>query len=151
MERGQGVLPLRDPRACWLVRSRMGGRAVTEGSGPGVEEGPFSAFGQFGPGQLDTRVFAQGTWWVNRDGVAFRIDSEMSERYVRAVLAFLFEHAVVWHMHHLLQRVGNLPDRAHSVTATDLQAVTGSADAWLEGTPLVRALRRRLTQLSGGG
>lgn len=122
---------------------------MTEGIGQDVEEGPFSAFGQFGPGQLDTRVFAQGTWWVNRNGVAFRIDSEMSGQYVGAVLAFPSEHAVVWHMHDLLQRAGNLVDPSPCARAVCLQSAASSAGAWLEGTPLVRALRCRLTQLSG--
>ena len=127
----------------------MGADRVTEDIGPGANQGPFSAFGQLGPGQLDSRVFAQGTWWVIRDGVAFRIDSEMSEQYVRAVLTLLYKHAVVWHMHDLLQRVGNLLDPAQRGAVVGLPAAASSADAWLEGTPLVRALRCRLTQLSG--
>lgn len=54
--------------------------------GPGpIEDRPFTAFGQYGPGRLDVRVLNQGTWWVNRDGVAFRIDSEMSDEYVATV------------------------------------------------------------------
>lgn len=53
-------------------------------------EKPFTAFGQFGEGSLDHRVFNQDTWWVNINGEAFLL-TEMTTDYLTNVLGFLFQ------------------------------------------------------------
>jgi hypothetical protein len=52
------------------------------------QAGPFTSFALFGPDRLDLRVSNQGIWWVNRDGLAFRIDCEMGAEYIGNVLTF---------------------------------------------------------------
>lgn len=50
---------------------------------------PFTAFGQWGEGQLDLRVFDQDIYWVNVTGEPFLL-TEMTKDYLQNVLAFLF-------------------------------------------------------------
>jgi hypothetical protein len=58
--------------------------------------GPFSEYGQFGPGKLDLRVFDQGEVWVDRAGVAHRIET-MSAEYVANVRWMLLSRSEEFH------------------------------------------------------
>lgn len=60
-------------------------------------EKPFTAFGQWGEGHLDLRVFEQDVYWVNIQGVAFKIE-EMSVDYIDNVIAHIREHSDMFHL-----------------------------------------------------
>lgn len=52
-------------------------------------ERPFTAFGQFGEGSLDLRVFDQEVQWVDIRGIPHLLQ-EMSREYVANVIDFLW-------------------------------------------------------------
>ena len=54
-----------------------------------TDEKPFTAFGQYGDGMLDNRVFEQDVWWVNATGEPFVL-TEMSHEYLTNILEHLF-------------------------------------------------------------
>jgi hypothetical protein len=56
------------------------------------DELPFTAFGQFGEGSFDLRVFEQAKYWVNEHGEPFLLD-EMDSDYLYGVVEFLFNGA----------------------------------------------------------
>lgn len=112
-------------------------------------EKPFTAFGQFGHGSMDNRVFDQDIYWVNVHGEAFVL-SAMSGTYRRNVIAFLIRDAAYFHANAalrsmvtaytdaLLGRVSGelLADELGVVRTIDLNPLE-----WLESTPLMRRLR----------
>jgi hypothetical protein len=114
---------------------------------------PFTAFGQFGPERMDMRVFDQDVYWMDRSGRGHRIEA-MPLAYVENVVGMLTERAEELHQvtvaRHILQSWGErLSGR---VSGEDLLEGLGvgtvalvTADVWLESTPLMRRLRRRLT------
>lgn len=114
------------------------------------DELPFTAFGQFGPGALDLRVFDQDVYWVDGVGNPHRID-DMSSDYVDNVVSMLAGRADTFHKASMLreavQCVGDaLLGRVNSLLLVD-ELGTGSLDqveahAWLNSTPLLRRLRR---------
>ena len=53
---------------------------------------PFTNFGHGGRGFMDIRVFLQDVYWVNIEGIAFRLD-ELSTDYLNNILVILFENA----------------------------------------------------------
>jgi hypothetical protein len=137
------------------ARDRDGERAVAPNGGRWPDEPLFTDFGQFGPGNLDLRCFGQQRWWVNRDGVAFEIDSEMSLEYVENVIGFLDQDAAYFHS-------GVLRSLAIELVATlEAQNAVASREAafalrsvweqspgqWLLGTPLAVALAARRSAL----
>ncbi|TCJ21650.1 hypothetical protein [Nocardioides jejuensis] len=79
------------------------------------------------PGCLDTRVFTQGTWWVDVLRVPHRIAS-MSDRYVANVIGFLRNDAEHFYETYLF---------GHPMPFAE------SPQAWLESTVLMKALRSR--------
>ena len=116
------------------------------------DELPFTAFGQWGEGRLDSRVFEQDVDWVDFNGVPHLI-SEMSPVYVRNVVAFLVRDVDEFHLGAMLREdatlVGELllGRRPAMLAALDAGApATADLDplVWLEATPLMRRLRRRL-------
>lgn len=121
-----------------------------EEDGDSFEPGPFTAFGQFGPDSLDLRVFDQSTWWVNRDGLAFRITTEMSTEYLANVIAFLEEHRRYYHRMTMRRAALTLLedvafDRPVKLPAALVAAIaTDDSTAWLEGTALMQVLRATL-------
>ena len=60
------------------------------------DEKPFTAFGQFGEGKLDQRVFEQNVWWVDSHGKAHLL-KEMSTDYLSNVLSFLYFNLELFH------------------------------------------------------
>jgi len=111
---------------------------------------PFTAFGQFGPDQLDLRVFDQDVYWVDRSGDPHVIDS-MDREYVRNVTRMLLERAdefhTVYRMRECVQVVGDaLLGRVHGSVLADSLGVDAvgdmSASAWIRSTPLLRRLLR---------
>ena len=109
-------------------------------------EQPFTAFGQFGEGRLDLRVFDQDTWWVDRSGAAHLLD-DMPLDYQANVIMFLRQHAATYHAAQSLrvvtQTVGNLILGLPQIPELDpATCVDVDAHTWLEGTPLMRRLRQ---------
>lgn len=56
-----------------------------------ADEKPFTAFGQFGKGRFDMRVFEQANWWVDINGDAHSLE-EMSSDYLANVIAHLYSN-----------------------------------------------------------
>lgn len=110
---------------------------------------PFTAFGQFGPGQLDIRVFDQDTYWVDVWGDPHRLD-EMTDEYRRNVLAHCARNADHFHAAYAVKEAIEAVDdalnaRTGAVAMTlDLgMPLVSELDphAWLDSTPLIRRLR----------
>lgn len=114
---------------------------------------PFTAFGQFGEDRLDLRVFDQDTYWVDRHGAPHLL-TDMPLDYLANVLDFLLTYREAYF--HLsihraaVQSLGDylLYDEPNGdVLAAQLGMPTWddlTAEAWLEGTPLMRRLRALL-------
>lgn len=114
------------------------------------DELPFTAFGQFGPGALDLRVFDQDRYWVDHAGVGHRIDA-MDDNYRGNVVAMLAARAEQFHAASLRRaHVHGAWALLHGEVSGDLLAEmlgTGTIDrcdagTWLDATPLLRRLRR---------
>lgn len=111
---------------------------------------PLTGSGPWVSGRLDLAVFDQGTWWLNREGLAFRITTEMSTDYLANVIAFLEEHCGYYYRMTLRRAVLTFLDDLTCVGAPELSAPLVAAlraedpSAWLEGTPLMSALRAAL-------
>jgi len=117
-----------------------------------LDEGelPFTAFGQWGEGRMDQRVFDQDVWWVDREGVPHALEA-MSPEYVGNVAAMLSSTAVLLHMGALRKvAIEVLIDAANGRPNADVLAVAAGGastadltpEGWLEATPLMRRLRR---------
>lgn len=113
---------------------------------------PFTAWGQHEAGVLDLRVFDQGQWWVDRQQAPHLI-TDMSVAYVVRVIGMLEADAEYFYVMTVrrdqLQRLGDAmlgcistDTVAESAGATPLLDLT--PHEWLEGSPLMRALRCRL-------
>ena len=119
---------------------------------------PFTAFGQFGEDALDLRVFDQDVFWVDRLGAPHLL-KDMSQEYISNVIAFLTDlrdqYFADTQRRSFLQSAGDqilFDEPAGEVLAHALGAPTWemlSAEEWLESTPLMRSLRRRLRALDG--
>lgn len=115
---------------------------------------PFTAWGQWPPGSLDLRVFGQSTWWVDIEQRPHRIE-EMSRAYRRNVLIHLQTHVAYFHVMAVREHVLTLLEEvlsgeAGGETLATILGAPSPADLtpsqWLEATPLVRHLRRALTE-----
>lgn len=112
---------------------------------------PFTAWGERDADTLDLRVFDQGTWGMGRLQVPHGL-AEMSLEYIANAITFLEENAdhhyrdrvwrpfVQWHGDQLFGRV---PLDAVARMAGAPSMADQPPKAWLEGTPLMRALHRR--------
>jgi len=119
---------------------------------------PVTAFGQFGEGALDLRVFDQDIYWVDRLGVSHPL-KEMSQEYIANVIAFLVEcreqYFADTQRRWFTQTVGDqilFDEPAGEVLGVTLGGPTWgqlTAETWLESTPLMRALRGRLRAAEG--
>jgi hypothetical protein len=105
---------------------------------------PFTAFGQFGGGELDLRVFDQHAWWVDRQGTAHLLE-EMATDYIAAVIAFLLEHRHNFHlgvqMRWAIQAAGDAMLGRPVIPEPAPRARDVDARQWLEGTRLMLRLR----------
>lgn len=111
---------------------------------------PFTAFGQWGEGHLDLRVFDQDVYWVDRFGAPHLLE-EMDEAYRRNVIGHLTAHVEGFYAGTLrratFQMLGDalLGRVSGEVVAGALGAPTLTELTpveWLESTPLMRRLRR---------
>lgn len=120
---------------------------------PWPGELPFTAFGQFGVDRLDLRVFDQDIYWVDRTGQPHLI-SDMTDAYIANFIAFLVEFQEQYfadtQQRWLIQTVGDrllFGEPGGDVLAVEAGGPTWdqlAAEEWLEATPLMRTLRRRL-------
>jgi hypothetical protein len=113
---------------------------------------PFTAFGQFGVGKLDLRVFEQDIYWVDVFGNGHRLD-EMPEDYRRNVIIHLLNNARFFYTG--IQRsviIGFLALALEGITdfigeeeqmlkKVNGEIVVKESLEWLEDTPLMRKLR----------
>jgi hypothetical protein len=114
-----------------------------------LPDGPFTDFGQYGPGKLDLRVFLQTEYWVDIQGTGHLITS-MSDEYRSNVIRMLLCNAEAFHMEILLLITGMIHEavvnRGASVMESLLQneipllLIEDSFD-FIENTPLVKRLR----------
>lgn len=109
---------------------------------------PFTAFGQFGPDALDLRVFDQGVYWVNRYGVAVRVE-DMCGTYRSNVIAMLTGRASEFYLSMIMrerfQSAGDsLLGRTNGARLSEELGIGSLEDVepsvWLASTPLMRAL-----------
>ena len=110
---------------------------------------PFTAFGQWGPGNMDNRVFDQDTYWVNSDGEAFLLP-DMDQVYRCNVIGFLHDHVDYFHLHAALRELaeatssvlnGYIPGSVLASTLGAPSIASMTPQQWLESTPLMRKLR----------
>jgi hypothetical protein len=113
---------------------------------------PFIAFGQFGDGHLDLRVFDQDVYWVDRRGVPHLL-VELSLGYRHAVVAFLQDNVDYYYTATIGRLAATIVgDLLPGDISSELVARAADAPAvrtvtnltpmdWLEGTPLMRRLR----------
>jgi hypothetical protein len=108
-----------------------------------------------GPGRLDPRVLGQGVFWV--DGGAMQRLDEMRVADLQAVAAMLSKRATQIHFWAMADALRAIRESARTGVPCDALlefAVTGSSLAdvdphvWLAGTPLMRAIPRRLAGAS---
>ena len=59
------------------------------------DSGPFTNFGQFGPGQIDKRIVEQDVYWVGCAGAPFFL-VDLTDAYRRRIMEFLEDQAVGW-------------------------------------------------------
>lgn len=87
---------------------------------------PFTEFAARPPGFIDIRVVDQTQWWVDVMRTPHRL-AEVDDVYLNNLVAFLIEHAAWFRCAYLRAYPSSEP--------------AASADSWLEGTALMRALR----------
>ena len=105
---------------------------------------------------LDLRVFDQGWAWVDRLGRPHLVD-EMGEDYVANVIEFLEGCAESFFVGSIrraaIQSIGDqllFDDPGGEVLAAEVGGPSWAeltVEEWLESTPLMRALRRRLSDI----
>jgi hypothetical protein len=112
-------------------------------------DGPFTDFGQFGPGKIDLRVFLQSEYWVDIHGTGHLITT-MSDAYRSKVIQMLLRTAPVIHLEFLLLAIGKINEamvlRDPGVVASLLRnevAFLEDKDSYdfIESTPLMKRLR----------
>jgi hypothetical protein len=122
-------------------------------------EQPFTAFGQFGAGNLDLRVFDQTRWWVDINGSPHRITT-MSEAYLVNVIEHCQQHAAYYYAAHLrcsalafLEAVleGSLT-HALGIALAAVDTDFSEPIEWVRSTPLFGRLSAELrTRLNPAG
>jgi hypothetical protein len=112
---------------------------------------PFTAFGQFGVGSLDIRVFEQDKYWVDVQGTPFLLD-EMDREYLLNVMGFLFVKADYYYVATVRKVAleileagmrGNLNADAPAAKAARSMAAQEPVQ-WLNSTRLLQKLHRLL-------
>ena len=114
------------------------------------EPGPFTDFGQFGPGRIDKRVLDQDTYWVDIAGRPHRLN-DMPHDYLDNVRRFLLTVAEEWWLVELLADAAEAagratfdpddPDAVRALTKARKMSDAGPT-AWMAATPLMRRTRR---------
>lgn len=106
----------------------------------GEGEYPFTAFGQWGEGKLDLRVFDQDTWWVDRLGIPHLIE-EMPKEYVHNVVSFLEKGARQFYAATLMRAIVQVT--ADTIYGMDILPglnpevlLEMTEQEWLHSTPL---------------
>lgn len=105
-------------------------------------------------GTLDLRVFLQDEFWVNVDGVVFRLE-DMTHEYLANVMSFLFRDAEHYHASILEWfAVGVMTFTAGVLCPSEAQrlefladahaCVDADAEAWLKSTVLVQRIEQLL-------
>jgi hypothetical protein len=116
------------------------------------EPGPFTDFGQFGPGRIDKRVLDQDTYWVDITGRPHRLN-DMPHDYLDNVRRFLRAVAEEWWLVELLAhategaaRATFDPDDPDAVRALNQarQMSDAGPTAWMAATPLMRRIAELL-------
>jgi hypothetical protein len=111
---------------------------------------PFTDYGQFGPGMLDTRVLWQDAVWVDWHGMPHRLE-EMSQEYLGNVIDFLYEVAPAWRQQALLHALTALAELA-TEPEDHADALCEAGDdlarlhelhptSWIDLTPLMQRLQ----------
>jgi len=116
------------------------------------DELPFTAFGQFGEGSMDARVFEQDVWWIDIHGQEHLLN-EMSTEYLNNVLKHLFSNLQYFHFHSGLRyTIENAlshaqflplpenPDGFKEYVENKANPLTLAEATWLNGTPLVKRI-----------
>lgn len=104
------------------------------------------------PGTLDSRVLDQERYWVTAEATVLPLTA-MSGAHLSAVVRLLQVHATRVHLDVMVDALLALVEAhtageataeqvTHELTGQSIASV--SAEAWLESTPLMRALRREL-------
>jgi hypothetical protein len=117
-----------------------------------ADEKPFTAFGQYGEGTLDARVFEQDIWWVDINGKPYLLE-EMSKEYLTNVIEHLFANVDRFHQASSLrfaieQLLTIAPTEGRPANFEDYKLYVAekvcpddySAGTWLNTTPLVRRI-----------
>lgn len=125
---------------------------------PTDSERPFTDYGQFGVDMIDTRVLWQTQVWVDRLGIPHALH-EMSADYLTNVIAFLRRRAPEWHLDTLIDATADLADALrHEADPAQLEPAMTQVKGllaldpvgWIDDTPLMRELDRRLRPGAGG-
>jgi hypothetical protein len=114
-------------------------------------EKPFTAFGQFGSGHLDLRVFDQTRWWVDINGSAHGI-ATMSDSYLINVVEHCERHADYYHAAHLRHSTLSLlkvvlsgsPSDALAIALETFERSLTEPIDWIRSTPLLSSLSAEL-------
>lgn len=115
---------------------------------------PFTAFGQFGEGQMDKRVFEQDIYWVDIKGTPHLLE-EMSEEYRINVIMFLRDGVNYFYTEAVLRFAATIACDAllgrqsgeliaHDLGLPNITDLT--PQEWLESTPLMRKLHQLTEQ-----
>lgn len=115
-------------------------------------DGPPTWMLTIAPGILDSRVLDQEYYWVTAEATVLPLAS-MTEAHLSAVVRLLYAHATPMHLDAMVDALLDVIDArsagettaeqlTHDLTGQSIASV--SSDAWLESTPLMRALRREL-------
>lgn len=114
-------------------------------------EKPFTAFGQWGEGKMDNRVFDQDIYWVDVKGNPHLLE-DMSDEYRMNVIMFLRDNMAYFGANAAIRMVSELLgniyiapagycDTEETYRAAENFLAADTPEEWLESTPLMRRLR----------
>jgi hypothetical protein len=126
--------------------------AMTTDENEHLPHGPFTDFGQYGPGSLDLRVFLQSEYWVDIEGTGHLLTS-MSDDYRSNVIRMLLIDAEVLQIKILYLIIGMIHEAIVNRDADGMESllqneipllhIEASYD-FIENTPLMKRLRELL-------
>jgi hypothetical protein len=114
-----------------------------------LPHGPFTDFGQYGPGSLDLRVFLQSEYWVDIEGTGHLLTS-MSDDYRSNVIRMLLVDAPGLHLKILYLIIGMIYEAILGQDAGVMESLLQneipllqieSHYDFIESTPLMKRLR----------